>query len=45
MADIAHVLFVPGAWLGGWSWIPVATRVAAAGHGVTTLTLPGLSAG
>ncbi len=45
VADIAHVVFVPGAWLGGWSWIPVATRVAAAGHGVTTLTLPGLAPG
>jgi len=45
MADALHVLFVPGAWLGGWSWIPVATRVAAAGYGVTTLTLPGLAPG
>jgi len=45
MADAPHVFFVPGAWLGGWSWIPVATRVAAAGYGVTTLTLPGLAPG
>lgn len=45
MTDTAHVLFVPGAWLGGWSWSPVATRVAAAGYGVVTLTLPGLNPG
>lgn len=45
MADTPHVFFVPGAWLGGWSWVPVATRVAAAGYGVTTLTLPGLAPG
>lgn len=45
MADAPRVLFIPGAWLGAWSWIPVATRVAAAGHDVVTLTLPGLNPG
>jgi len=45
MTDAAQVVFVPGAWLGGWSCAPVAARVAAAGHGVITLTLPGLNPG
>lgn len=45
MPQNLHFVFVPGAWLGGWSWSPVAARVAAAGHDVTTLTLPGLNPG
>ncbi len=45
MADSSTVLFVPGAWLGGWSWVPVAARVAATGRSVKTLTLPGLNPG
>lgn len=38
-------VLVPGAWLGGWSWYPVARLLRASGHGVVTLTLPGLSYG
>ncbi|WP_432842943.1 alpha/beta fold hydrolase [Dactylosporangium sp. CA-092794] len=38
-------VFVPGAWHGGWSWHPVARRVAGAGHRAVALTMPGLSAG
>lgn len=45
MTDTTRVVFVPGAWLGGWSWAPVAGRVAAAGYDVATLTLPGLNPG
>ncbi|WP_211247873.1 alpha/beta hydrolase [Cryptosporangium arvum] len=42
---IMQYVFVPGAWHGGWAWHPVARRVRAAGHGVTALTMPGLSLG
>ena len=38
-------VFVPGAWLGGWTWNPVARLLREAGYGVVTLTLPGLSYG
>lgn len=40
-----NYVFVPGAWHGGWSWHPVAQRVADAGHRGIALTMPGLSAG
>ncbi len=36
------IVLVPGLWLGGGSWDPVAERLRAAGHKVTALTLPGL---
>lgn len=36
-------VLVPGAWLGGWSWQPVARLLAERGHRVLALTLPGLS--
>jgi pimeloyl-ACP methyl ester carboxylesterase len=36
---------IPGAWHGGWSWVPVAQRLRAAGHRAITLTLPGLADG
>lgn len=36
-------VLVPGAWLGSWSWQPVARRLADRGYGVLALTLPGLS--
>jgi pimeloyl-ACP methyl ester carboxylesterase len=36
-------VLVPGAWLGGWSWQPVARLLAARGYPVLALTLPGLS--
>ena len=39
------IVFVAGAWLGGWSWLPVAQRLAAQGAQVLTPTLPGLSVG
>lgn len=35
-------VLVTGAWHGGWSWRPVATRLRAAGHRVFAPTLPGL---
>src|SRR5579859_1536538 len=38
-------VFVPGAWLGAWSWHPVARLLRGRGHGVVPLTLPGLSYG
>ena len=36
-------VLVPGAWLGGWSWQPVARLLADRGYAVLALTLPGLS--
>lgn len=36
-------VLVTGAWHGGWSWRPVATRLRAEGHRVLTPTLPGLA--
>lgn len=36
-------VLVPGAWLGGWSWQPVARLLADRGYRVVTPTLPGLS--
>ena len=38
-------VLVPGAWMGAWSWHPVAQRLRADGHRVVALTLPGLSYG
>jgi pimeloyl-ACP methyl ester carboxylesterase len=38
-------VFVPGAWLGGWSWNPVARLLHQDGNQVVALTLPGLSYG
>lgn len=38
-------VLITGAWHGGWSWRPVATRLRAAGHRVHTPTLPGLDLG
>jgi pimeloyl-ACP methyl ester carboxylesterase len=35
-------VLVAGAWHGGWSWRPVATRLRAEGHRVLTPTMPGL---
>ena len=39
------IVLVTGAWHGGWSWRPVATRLRAAGHRVLTPTLPGMELG
>jgi pimeloyl-ACP methyl ester carboxylesterase len=36
-------VLIPGAWLGGWSWQPVARLLAGRGYPVLALTLPGLS--
>lgn len=36
-------VLVPGAWLGGWSWQPVARQLAGRGYPVLALSLPGLS--
>jgi len=38
-------VLVPGAWLGGWCWHPVARLLRERGYDVVTLTLPGLSYG
>ncbi|NMO89295.1 alpha/beta fold hydrolase [Actinomycetospora sp. TBRC 11914] len=38
-------VLITGAWHGGWSWRPVATRLRAAGHRVLTPTMPGLDLG
>jgi pimeloyl-ACP methyl ester carboxylesterase len=38
-------VLVPGAWLGGWSWHPVARLLRGYGYPVVVLTLPGLSYG
>jgi pimeloyl-ACP methyl ester carboxylesterase len=35
-------VLVAGAWLGGWSWQPVTTRLRAQGHDVYPVTLTGL---
>lgn len=37
-----EVVLVPGLWLDGASWDPVAARLVAAGHTVRALTLPGM---
>ncbi len=39
------IVLITGAWHGGWSWRPVATRLRAAGHRVLTPTLPGMDLG
>ena len=38
----AHIILVPGFWLGAWAWDEVADRLVAHGNQVTSLTLPGL---
>ena len=39
---MATYVLVPGAWLGGWAWHDVATRLRAEGHEVYPVTLTGL---
>ncbi|RBY90814.1 alpha/beta fold hydrolase [Blastococcus sp. TF02A-26] len=39
---MADLVLQHGAWHGGWSWQPVAQRLRAAGHRVSTVTSPGL---
>src|SRR5581483_5725011 len=36
-------VLVPGAWLGGWVFSPVATGLRERGHAVHPLSLPGLA--
>lgn len=36
------VVLVPGFWLGGWCWRPIARRLRAQGHDVYPVTLTGL---
>jgi pimeloyl-ACP methyl ester carboxylesterase len=36
-------VLIPGAWLGGWSWQPVARLLTERGHQTLALSLPGLS--
>jgi pimeloyl-ACP methyl ester carboxylesterase len=36
-------VLIPGAWLGGWSWQPVARLLTGHGYPVLALNLPGLS--
>jgi len=40
---VSTYVLVPGAWLGGWVWEPVAAPLRERGHAVHPLTLPGLS--
>jgi pimeloyl-ACP methyl ester carboxylesterase len=42
---MAVYVLVPGAWLGGWAWNEVASRLRARGHDVRPLTLSGLDGG
>lgn len=37
-----NYLFVPGAWMGGWVWEEVASRLAEKGHTANKITLSGL---
>jgi pimeloyl-ACP methyl ester carboxylesterase len=39
---MATYVLVAGAWLGGWSWQPVTSRLRAQGHDVHPVTLTGL---
>jgi len=45
MSKLETFVLVPGAWMGGWSWYPVARLLRERGYAVVTLTLPGLSYG
>jgi pimeloyl-ACP methyl ester carboxylesterase len=42
---MATYVLVPGAWLGGWAWDEVASRLRDRGHQVHALTLSGLAEG
>jgi pimeloyl-ACP methyl ester carboxylesterase len=41
-AHMATYVLVPGAWLGGWAWQPVARQLRAKGHEAYPVTLTGL---
>lgn len=36
-------VLIPGAWMGSWSWFPVARQMRQAGYDVLAITMPGLS--
>lgn len=40
-----NFVLIPGAWMGGWVWEPVSSRLRARGHEVYPLTLSGLDNG
>ncbi|MFF7243330.1 alpha/beta fold hydrolase [Embleya sp. NPDC008237] len=40
---MAHIVLVPGYWLGAWAWDRVVEPLRAAGHDVLAVTLPGLA--
>jgi pimeloyl-ACP methyl ester carboxylesterase len=42
LSPVTFVL-IPGAWLGAWSWHPVAAHLRSQGHRVVALTMPGLA--
>lgn len=42
---MAKAVLVPGAWMGGWVWEPVAERLRNRGIGAETITLRGLEPG
>jgi len=44
LSGVTFVL-IPGAWMGAWSWHPVARQLREKGHRVVALTMPGLSYG
>ena len=45
VTDSQTFVLIPGAWMGAWSWHPVARHLYEQGHRVIALTLPGLSYG
>lgn len=40
---MAAFVLVPGAWLGGWCWRDLASRLRSAGHDAVPITLTGLA--
>ena len=42
---MATYVLVPGAWLGGWAWQPIARQLRDRGHDVYPVTLTGLATG
>ncbi len=43
MTSTMSFVLLPGLWHGAWSWLPVASRLRAAGHDAVALTVPGMS--
>ncbi|MET9358172.1 alpha/beta hydrolase [Streptomyces sp. NPDC006617] len=41
--QVQTFVLIPGAWLGGWSWQPVARALIERAHRALALSLPGLS--